>query len=58
MGGTREFDFDPSGTFLFAANNTTSEVVTFASDRATGRLTPTGATAPVARPAVIKFVML
>jgi len=58
LGGTREFDFDPSGTFLFAANNTTSQVVTFASDRATGKLTPTGATAPVGRPAVIKFVTL
>jgi len=58
LGGTREFDFDPSGNFLFAANNSTSQVVTFASDRATGKLTPTGATAQVNRPAVIKFVML
>ncbi|WP_245734158.1 lactonase family protein [Lentzea jiangxiensis] len=39
----RHITFDPSGSFLFAANQNSNNVTSFAVNRATGELTPSGA---------------
>ena len=38
----RHITLDPSGQFLFAANQNSSLVTSFAVDRASGKLTPSG----------------
>lgn len=38
----RHITFDPTGSFLFAANQNSNNVTSFAVDRATGKLTPSG----------------
>jgi len=55
-GNPREFDFEPSGKFLFVGNQATNQMVTFAADPSTGKITPTGAKADVPKPACIKFL--
>ena len=57
-GNPREFDFEPSGNFLFVGNQTTNQMVTFAADPNSGKLTATGAKTDVPKPACIKFLMV
>ncbi len=52
----RNFRMDPTGAYLFAANQDTDNVVLFRVDRKTGRLTPTGKQLEVGRPVCVKFV--
>jgi 6-phosphogluconolactonase len=54
----RGFNFEPSGRFLFAGNQGSGNVVTFAVDDETGKLMPTGAKAEVPRPVCIQFAMI
>ena len=57
-GGTmpRNFAIDPTGSYLFSANEVSGTVTVFRIDQATGRLTPTNASLKVDVPACIKFV--
>jgi 6-phosphogluconolactonase len=57
-GNPREFEFEPSGKFLFVGNQQTNQVVTFAVDPDTGKMTLTGAKIEVPKPACVKFVTL
>jgi 6-phosphogluconolactonase len=54
----RNFEIDPSGGYLLAANQATNNIVIFKIDPQTGHLTPTGQTLSVAAPVCIKFVMI
>jgi 6-phosphogluconolactonase len=54
----RAFNFDPSGRYIFAANQGTNNVVTFAVAAASGKLTPTGAKVEVPKPVCIQFATL
>ncbi len=56
-GGTmpRNFDIDPTGNFLLAANQLTNNIVLFRVDSKTGRLTPTGKEIKVDTPVCLKF---
>ena len=51
----RNFNFDPSGKWLLAAHQNSDNIVVFAIDRKTGRLTPTGQQIEVASCVCIKF---
>ena len=51
----RNFAIDPSGRFLFAANQNSDTVVTFRLDEATGQLTPTGQVTNIPSPVCLKF---
>ena len=57
-GGTmpRNFDIDPTGNFLLAANQLTDNIVVFRIDNNTGRLVPTGKEIKVDTPVCLKFV--
>jgi 6-phosphogluconolactonase len=57
-GGTmpRTFAIDPSGSYLFAANELTGNVVLFHVDSDTGRLTPANTALKIDVPVCIKFV--
>jgi 6-phosphogluconolactonase len=57
-GNPREFDFEPPGKFLYVGNRQTNQVVTFAVDPDTGKMTPTGAKIEMPKPACVKFVSL
>jgi 6-phosphogluconolactonase len=57
-GNPREFDFEPSGKFLYVGNQTTNQMVTFAVDPDTGKMTPTGAKIEIPKPACVKFLMV
>jgi len=52
----RNFEIDPTGKFLFLANQDTNNVVVFRIDPNSGRLTPTGQTLHVPSPVCLKFV--
>lgn len=52
----RNFRLDPTGAYLFAANQDTGNIVLFRVDRGSGRLTPTGKQLEVNRPVCVKFV--
>ena len=52
----RHFAIDPTGAYLFAANQKTNNVVVFKVDGATGKLTPTGKTLSVATPVCVRFL--
>jgi len=54
----RGFQFEPGGRFLFAGNQGTGNVVTFAVDAETGKMMPTGAKAEVPRPVCIQFASI
>ena len=54
----RSFEIDPSGSYLFVANQISNKVVIFRIDRNTGRLTPTGEALDVPSPVCIKFLAL
>jgi 6-phosphogluconolactonase len=49
----RHITLDPSGRFLFAANQDSNNVTSFAVDRASGRLTPSGTPLQTAIPVCV-----
>jgi YVTN family beta-propeller protein len=51
----RSFAVSPDGGFLYAANQGSDSVVTFAIDATTGKPAPTGSTITVAAPAFVGF---
>jgi 6-phosphogluconolactonase (cycloisomerase 2 family) len=55
--GQRELNIEPSGKFLFACNTGSNDVISFALDPNTGRMTKS-ATTTVQRPMVIDFATL
>ena len=54
----RSFSFDPTGRFLYCANQRADAVTVFRVDRASGRLSFTGQHVPVGNPSSIVFVDL
>lgn len=52
----RDFEIDPSGRFLLAANQDTDTIVTFAIDQETGMLSEIGFVAEVPTPVCLKFL--
>lgn len=52
----RSFDIDPTGAYLLAANQLSNNVVVFAIDRKTGRLSKTGKEIKADTPVCLKFV--
>jgi len=52
----RNFAIDPTGAYLFAANQNSGDVVLFRIDANTGRLTPTGEKMEVSSPVCVVFV--
>ncbi len=52
----RNFRMDPTGGYLWAANQDTDNIVLFRVDRKTGRLTPTGKQLEVGKPVCVKFI--
>lgn len=55
--GQREFDFEPSGRYLFSCNSDSDDVISYSVDPVTGKLTRTARIA-VQRVSVITFAML
>ena len=55
--GHREFNIEPSGKFLFSCNTQSNDVISFAIDGETGRMTRAAKTS-VQRAAVIDFAVL
>ena len=51
----RFFALDPSGTFLYAANQDSDTIVTFRVDQVTGKLTPAGQVVKAGSPSAIVF---
>jgi 6-phosphogluconolactonase (cycloisomerase 2 family) len=51
----RFFAIEPSGTFLYAANQDSDTIVAFRVDGASGRLTPTGHVVKAGSPVSIVF---
>ncbi len=52
----RNFNIDPSGQYLIAANERSDRLAVFKIDAATGKLTATGETAEVGSPVCVKFL--
>jgi 6-phosphogluconolactonase len=52
----RNFNIDPSGAYLLAANERSDSLVVFKIDQTTGKLTPTGEKAEVGVPVCVKFL--
>ena len=52
----RNFNIDPSGAYLIAANQGTNNLVVFRIDPQTGGLTPTGQQVEVGAPVCVKFL--
>jgi 6-phosphogluconolactonase len=52
----RNFNFDPSGNFLLAANQQSDEIVVFKRNKETGELTDTGKRISVGMPVCIKWI--
>ena len=52
----RNFAIDPTGSWLWAANQESDNIVIFRINHKTGRLTPTGQVLQVASPACVRFV--
>jgi 6-phosphogluconolactonase len=52
----RNFNFDPSGNFLLAANQNSDNIVVFRIDKKTGLLTDTGNRIDVGNPVCIKWI--
>jgi 6-phosphogluconolactonase len=52
----RNFKIDPTGRYLFAANQDTNNIVIFRIDPGTGRLSPTGQVLEVQSPVCVLFV--
>ena len=54
----RNFEIDPSGSRLFVANQASGDIVVFAVDLATGKLSPTGQVLHVDSPVCLKFIVV
>ena len=54
----RNFNFDPTGNFLYSCNQRADNLATFRVDKETGKLDFTGQYTPVGNPSVIVFVDL
>lgn len=54
----RNFNFDPYGNFLLAANQNSDEIVIFKRDKETGLLSDTGKRISVPKPVCIKWITL
>ena len=54
----RSFEIDPTGKFLFAANQKSDNIVVFRIDPKTGHLTPTGKVLDVGSPVCVKFLKI
>lgn len=52
----RNFSLDPTGDFLFVANQGTDNIVIFKRDRVTGLLSPTGQTITVNKPVCLQWI--
>lgn len=52
----RNFNFDPGGNFLLAANQNTDDIVIFKIDKKTGMLSETGKKISVGNPVCLKWV--
>jgi 6-phosphogluconolactonase len=52
----RSIKIDPSGKYLFAANQDSNNVVVFGIDAKSGRLQPTGEVLSLGSPVCIQFV--
>jgi 6-phosphogluconolactonase len=52
----RHFTLDPTGKWLFAANQDSNSITIFRVDTSTGRLTPTSHALQVATPVCVVFV--
>lgn len=52
----RNFEIDPTGNFLLAANQLSNNIVIFRIDNSSGRLSPTGKQIEVEVPVCLKFV--
>lgn len=52
----RNFEIDPSGAFVAAANQDTGNIVMFRRDPATGEMTPTGSVVEVGTPICVRFL--
>jgi 6-phosphogluconolactonase len=52
----RNFNFDPSGNFLLAANQNSDEIVVFKVDKKTGLLSDTGKRIKVGNPVCVKWI--
>ncbi|MCE7993751.1 MAG: lactonase family protein [Roseivirga sp.] len=52
----RDFEIDPSGTFVLAANQNTNTVVTFRINQQTGMLEETGIQSQIPTPVCLKFL--
>jgi 6-phosphogluconolactonase len=53
----RNFKIDPTGAYLFAANQDSGNIVQFRIDPKSGRLKPTGKTLEVSKPVCVQFVI-
>jgi 6-phosphogluconolactonase len=51
----RNFEIDPTGSYLFAANSNSGNIRVFRIDPASGRLTPTGQVLEVPAPLCVTF---
>ena len=56
--GPRNFNFDPSGTFLLTGNQNSDEIVIFKRDTLTGLLSDTGKRIAVGKPVCIKWITM
>jgi len=54
----RSFAIDPTGSYLFAANQGSNKIVVFRIDSKTGHLRPTDEVLEVPSPVCIKFVAI
>jgi len=54
--GPRNFNFDPTGNFLLAANQNSDNIVIFKVDKKTGKLTDTGKTISIPSPVCVKWI--
>jgi 6-phosphogluconolactonase len=52
----RNFSLDPTGSYLFAANQNSDTIVLFRVDKTTGRLTPTEQVLQIPTPTCVLFV--
>jgi 6-phosphogluconolactonase len=54
----RNFNIDPTGAYLIAANQGSNNLVVFRIDQQTGHLSPTGQRVEVGQPACVKFLAM
>ncbi|HTK75156.1 MAG TPA: lactonase family protein [Gemmataceae bacterium] len=52
----RNFNIDPTGSYLIAANQDSNNLVVFRIDQQSGKLTPTGQQVEVGQPVCVKFL--